>query len=261
MRIFSALLLIFFMFSCSALQAQEGTYNQKDANGKKTGNWRGYYPDGKLRYEGQFKSDAPFDVFKFYFQTGEVKTVMTYRSPKETYARHYYSTGEWMAEGKYINQLKDSIWTSYGAGNKKVEEGAYLNGKRYGWWKTYHLNGRVADEIYFESDLEQDVYKTYYDDGTLKQEAIYVDGFLNGLTTYYNPSGKKVLKGIYKNGVRDKRWIFYTEDMKIRKVLLYENGKLTNPEDLEKLEDTEEFKQNKKDFLEFEDLRGKIRYE
>ena len=37
------------------LMAQD--YNQTDSKGRRQGQWRDFYPNGQLRYEGEFKND------------------------------------------------------------------------------------------------------------------------------------------------------------------------------------------------------------
>lgn len=260
-RTINSLFLFIILLSFSA-QAQSVGTNLKDNQGRKTGVWKGYYPNGSLRYEGQFEEGKPTGIFKFFFNTGEIKSIMKYRSPLEAYVIHYYSTGDKMAEGKYKNKLKDSIWTTYGAKNIKVDEGPYVKGQKFGLWKTFHVNGKVAEEGFMDKDLEQDTFKSYFISGGLQQVMVYVDGFLNGETTYYDEKGRIILRGLYANGKRDKRWIYYTENFKVKKRLIYDKGKLTNPEVLEELElDTEEFQRNRKDRLDFDDFRGKIKYE
>jgi antitoxin component YwqK of YwqJK toxin-antitoxin module len=250
-----------FLFKTSFGQGGE-EWNQKDEKGQKVGKWRAYYSNGNLRYEGQFREGQPFSIFKYYFQDGKLKTVLRHRSATEAYAEHYYQTGDLMATGKYTNQKKDSVWTSFGAGNVKVEQGGYIAGKKYGIWRTFYPNGQVAEEVTIVNDLENGPYKSYFIDGTLKQEGTYENGLLEGLSEFYDANGNKILKGKYYRGSRDGRWIYYKELLKVDKVLEYDKGQLLNPEALDTLEnDSEEYRNNIKDYLEFEDLKGKIKYE
>ncbi|MEQ8908580.1 MAG: hypothetical protein RIC95_05280 [Vicingaceae bacterium] len=250
-----------------SIQAQEGEqWNQTNKQGLKVGKWRATHPNGKVRYTGQFKNGKPFDVFKYYFNNGDLKTVMTYdgEEGQRAYATHYYQTGEKMAEGWYFDQKKDSLWKTYGANEVLLSEGAYYDGKKYGLWRTYYNNGNLAEELYYKDDYEHGPLKTYYDNGQLKQEASFENGFFNGLSVTYDPQGKKVLKGIYYKGARDKNWVYYTDEQEVDKVLEYDKGELLNPEVIKGINQDSlinSVKNNKKDYLEFEDLRGKIKYE
>lgn len=251
------------ILSFSGFSQSSEKWNQKDANGLKSGNWRGLHKNGKLRYIGQFSKDEPYGVFKYYFNTGELQTVLKYVNPKEAYATHFYITGEPMASGKFIDKQKDSIWVFFDMKGKRMEDGQYLNGRKFGVWRTYYNSGEVSSEVPLEADLEQGSYKAYYPDGSLKQESIYKDGFLNGLTTHYSSNGKKTVKGLYVRGQRDGHWVFYDDKQQVKRVQKYDMGKLLNPEVLEGLQedDLELYRNNRKDVLEFDDLRGRIKYE
>ncbi len=251
---------VFLFTGFFSVSAQGNTSDNKtNAQGKKEGLWKGFYEDGKLRYMGHFKNDVPVDTFLHFFSDGNLKTLLIYRNSKVAYAKHYYSTNELMAEGKYINQKKDSIWQTYGAKGRLVTKGAYTNGAKKGLWETYYDKGNVAEKIYYDNDIEIGDLKTYYENGQVLEETQYKNGFLEGLTTFYDENGNKLLKGIYKKGVRDGFWIYYNSDGTVDKKVEYINGKVKgkNPNTIEI---PEELKNNRKDYLEFDDLRGKIKY-
>lgn len=240
----------------------DSSWNSTNTNGQKEGKWRAYHENGMLRYVGQFKEGQPEGEFKYFFNSGDLQSVLNFETPKVANARLFYQSGDLMAEGKYINQKKDGLWISYGGSNIKLEEGAYVSGLKEGEWKTYFASGLVSAVSQYENDLQIGEYKSYYENGKLKQESLYANGKLHGLSTFYKSTGKKYLKGIYLNGMRDKRWIYYEDNMKVEKVLEYQEGVLLNPELLDTINyDSDPYKQNIKDVLEFDDLRGKIKYE
>tara|TARA_B110000503_G_C7135909_1_gene408774 strand:+ start:443 stop:1237 length:795 start_codon:yes stop_codon:yes gene_type:complete len=260
---FYSILLVLFSVVSQALLAQEQTeLNQKNANGQKDGKWKGYYNDGSVRYVGQFEKDLPFGIFYHYYGDGKLQTKMIYRTPTVVFTSMFYSTGEKLAEGKYINKLKDSTWVTFGAEDKVVEKGDYEMGKKVGVWRTYYLNGETSAEMNYVNDLKDGAYRIFYEDGEVKDSSNFKGGKLNGLSVIYDTDGKKILEGNYFKGEKDKDWIYYGENQKVEKVLKYENGVLKNPEDLKNiLENLEKYSGNRKDVLEFEDLRGTINYE
>ncbi len=256
------LFLVSSLFLIGLSFSQENSWNQTNEKGGKVGDWRAFYPNGKLRYIGSFEDNVPVDTFYYYFQSGKLKTILMYDSINSAKAKLYYETGEMLAEGRYTNNKKEGMWISYGAKNIKVEQGTFLDGKKYGPWKTFYEDGTVSMEVYFENDLEQGPVKYYYLDGKLKQEANYRDGFLDGLSTNYDSQGKKVLKGIYYKGARDGRWIYYDDQQNMETVLEYDKGELLNPDALKEIDyESDQYRGNVKDVLEFEDLRGRIKYD
>ena len=258
----SFLFLIASIFLIGFSFSQESTWNQTNEKGEKIGDWRAFYPNGKIRYVGSFENNLPVDTFYYYFQSGKLKTFLEYDSINSAKAKLYYETGEKMADGRYTNRKKEGMWVSYGANNIKVEQGAFLDGKKYGLWKTFYEDGSVSMEVNFENDLEQGAVKHYFIDGKLKQEANYKDGFLDGLSINYDGKGKKVLKGIYYKGARDGKWIYYDEQQTMETILEYDKGQLLNPDALKEINyNSDQYRSNVKDVLEFEDLRGRIKYE
>ena len=174
----------------------------------------------------------------------------------------YYSTGDKLAEGKYIDKLKDSTWLSYGEGNKIVQKGDYRKGEKQGVWQTFFQDGGVSAEMSFYNDQKDGPFRMFYTDGKVKDSSNFKAGKLHGLTTIYDSDGKKIIEGIYTWGERDKEWSYYGEEGEVNKVLMYKNGRLMNPQDLENiLQEVDKFSGNRKDVLEFEDLRGTINYE
>jgi antitoxin component YwqK of YwqJK toxin-antitoxin module len=261
-RFCSILLLLVTIFSQPLIAQETAQLNQKNDKGQKVGKWKGYYNDGSVRYVGQFKNDLPYGVFYHYYGDGKLQTKMIYRKPTVAFTSMFYSSGEKLAEGKYMDKLKDSTWLTFGAENKVVEKGDYENGKKVGVWQTFYLDGEVSAEMNYSNDLKDGPYRIFYEDGTVKDSSNFKSGKLHGLTIIYDTDGEKIIEGKYTKGLRDQDWIYYGENQKIEKVLKYEDGELTNPEDLKNiLENVDQYKGNRKEVLEFEDLRGTINYE
>ncbi|MBD98942.1 MAG: hypothetical protein CMO34_03790 [Verrucomicrobia bacterium] len=262
----SFLILLFFLgiqfLNGQATTSVEG-FNLKNSSGKADGNWRKYHDNGQLRFEGQFKDGIEYGLFRYYDQEGGLKSTLNYLKEGKAMATHYHKNGNIMATGLLVDRKKDSIWNTYSPSGDILEKGAYISGKKYGNWITYFENGQVSEEMFFENDMEEGPFKVYYPDGSLRQEANYVNGFLEGLATFYDAQGNKILKGKYYRGSRNGRWIYYKERLEVEKVLEYDKGNLLNPMENEDLmeDDTDQYKNNRKDFLEFEDLKKRISYD
>ncbi|KAA3651611.1 MAG: toxin-antitoxin system YwqK family antitoxin [Bacteroidetes bacterium] len=260
MKILKLFLVLLFVSQQFMVNSQE--INKLNAQGHKEGEWKSYYSSGTLRYEGQFADDKPFGVFKYYFQTGELKTVLEHLADGMVNAKHYYQNGEMMAEGAYKNQLKQGKWITYGANNSKVNEGNYIGGKKFETWKIYYTNGQVAEEKSYKEDLEVGPFKKYFLNGKLKQEGIYENGYKQGETTFYNIDGSIELKGSYYRDSHDGKWIYYNEDGSVLREIEYKHGKRLTPlMDDETPEDIELFRDKVKDELEYEDMQGTIKYD
>lgn len=227
----------------------------------KEGEYTKYYTSGKIKYTGQFKDSKPFGVFKYYFETGEIQSVLDHISENEVKAVHYYQTGEKMAEGVYLNRKKQGIWKTYGAKEVLVEEGNYISGKKYEKWKTFYPDGKLSQELFFKNDLEEGPFKKYFENGKLMQEGTYTSGYRQGKTTYYYPDGTLNAKGQYEKDTRDGVWTYFDEKgNEFRKIEFDKGRRLTPLFEDEEIEDMELFKHQVKDELEYEDMEGTIKY-
>ncbi|MAY82943.1 MAG: hypothetical protein CMP59_02310 [Flavobacteriales bacterium] len=262
-RLFISLIITFCLAVNVSSQTRE-EWNKKNAQGQKIGQWRGYHPGGTVRYVGQFKADQPVDTFLYYYQDGKLKTIMIFDNdnPNRQFAVHFYSTGDTLAKGSYLNQMKDGRWKTYGEKSLLLSEGNYVEGKKNGAELTLYPNGEVAKVVHYKDDVENGPYQTFYENGQLKEDAFYLNGAKHGQITFYQPDGKKEKEGEYVQGQREGKWLIYDEHELVVKLLKYENGVLLNPEDADEGDyDKEKYRNQRKDQLEFDDLRGGVKYE
>ena len=52
--------------------------NVTDANGKKQGKWSKSYPNGKVKYSGEFKDDKEVGTFSYYSKDGKLTQTIEY---------------------------------------------------------------------------------------------------------------------------------------------------------------------------------------
>ena len=112
MRIRS-LLCICLMFATSiSVMGQAEKWNLKDGQGRKTGDWKGFYPGGELRYVGEFEEDQPVDTFTYYYYDGKVKSILIYDpdTAVKSFAIHFYQNGDTLAKGVYKNKQREGVW-------------------------------------------------------------------------------------------------------------------------------------------------------
>lgn len=260
----STLVLMLFL-STSLLFAQDNKeWNQSNDKGEKVGPWRAFHENGKLRYQGQFNANQPVGEFRYFFDDGNLQSTLIFDkdNPSKSKATHFYQTGEKMAEGDYLDQKKSGEWRAFGAGGVLVEESSYIDGAKFGDWRLFYPNGKLLSEVYVERDLEQGIKREFYPDGGLKKEETYKDGYREGATYMYSVTADTLVKGNFLKDVHHGDWFYFNEDKTIDKILTYDKGKLLNPEVIEDMFiSPEENKENVKDFLEFEDLRGTIQYD
>lgn len=206
------LMLMTLLLAVAPLMSQD--FNKTDSKGRRQGPWRGFYPNGQLRYEGQFKNDKCKGTFKYYDELGNLKATNEFdKSGEKALNKTYAPNGRVIATGYYQNQKKEGEWKYYNDASQLilVEDNKY--GKVHGWSKLYNPNnGVLAEETqYVEGQPEGQCHK-YSDTGTLLMECQYHNGMLDGPTKTYYPSTALKEEGQYEKGEKVGLWKTYNED-------------------------------------------------
>lgn len=223
-------------------QVPAGDYaNATDAKGLKQGPWKKMDENGTCIYVGQFKDDKPVGVFTYFDTDGRKMSEMDFKTGGPVvYAKMFYINGFIQAEGKYINQLKDSTWhfyTDYKNGELLSEE-TYVKGKKEGKSTVFHPGTtKPASITFYKNGIEEGAYVEYYLDGVKKEDATFVHGLLEGKATWYCPDGKISILGNYEHSLKHGNWVYYDCTGKIKGKETWDKGKLTSQEQLIKPED------------------------
>ncbi len=200
------------------LASAQEALNQMDDKGQKTGIWKGYHVDGSLRYEGRFANDRPQGVFRYYDEAGRIKATNRFDpTGRKAYHQAFDSTGFMLAEGVYLNQKKDSVWTFYSPADSAVIAcETYRNDIKHGLSVTYYpQNGQPAEKLTYENRKLNGPWTKYFEDGTVMTQGFYEQDRLHGSYTTYHPNGQIQTKGQYKNDLQHGVWEFFDEDGKL----------------------------------------------
>ncbi len=201
--------------------AQE--YNQTDTDGLKQGLWNKKYSNGKTKYKGQFRNDAPYGLFKYYNMGGVIVTILEYSSSDTAIATHYHTNSVKAAYGYYVNQQKEGVWRFYDRKGVISSKEAYKHGEKHGQYIVYNLNGSISRETEFVNGVETGFRKTYNREGKVLSEGAILDGQMDGVQKTYR-HGVINVQGAYKHAVKDGEWLYYDEDGKVYKKEYYELG-------------------------------------
>ncbi|MBK8497601.1 MAG: toxin-antitoxin system YwqK family antitoxin [Flavobacteriales bacterium] len=232
--------------------------NVTDAQGRKQGPWAKSWPNGGVRYQGQFKDDKPVGEFKHFDEEGRLSTVQRHAGDgRVSRAEHFHADGGLMAAGKYVGQAKDSTWNFYGTDGKLRKVERYANGALNGEQLTYYPSGQVAESEMRVNGQQQGPYKSWFPNGKPKSEATYLHGEPEGRMTFWFPDGKKEIEGNAVNGDRDGTWYYFNPDGTLQLQALYskgelvkerfENGKFTEYYDDEQVKSEVTYKKGKRD--------------
>ncbi len=221
------------------LWAQTGL-NLTDAKGKKQGFWRKNHPNGNIRYEGSFKDDQPEGIFRYYTEEGKLKMACFYYAKgQRSRCKGFDEKGNFISEGNYIGQKKDSVWTFFSESKAVVGRETWINGVKQGSEFTYYENGQISEELNWNKGKKDGAWKQFYEDGKPRLTATYKEGLLNGKMTYFYANGKVQNAGNYVADLREGTWYYFEENGNLKGTEVFKNGvsekpflmKIEKPED------------------------------
>jgi antitoxin component YwqK of YwqJK toxin-antitoxin module len=230
MKMSARLFTFFCVFFCFYATAQ---MNQTDSKGRKQGAWEKNYPNKALRFKGQFKDDIPFGTFQYYHPNGQKRAVNVYRKNSGVcISQQFDEEGKLIAEGKYIGEKKDSVWSFYNPKGVLISTETYQMDVKNGLSKTYFDNGKVAEEVAYVDGKREGVWIQRIDDGTVVAKAQFVADILNGEAKYFDTSGTPVTSGKYTNGLQHNTWIEYNSEGRPSVYVKYKWGKEVSRKDI-----------------------------
>ncbi len=225
---YRALLIGIWFSGALALQGQ----NLLDNEGLKTGHWKVEYPNGHTRYEGDFVEGRPVGAMIHYYENGAVRAKMEFDTELDrSYAKLFYKNGKLAADGWYIKQIKDSVWTYYSEydGSVRIRE-PYVNGKLDGMARSYYSSGLISEEVEWKQDSEEGAWNQYYAGGVPRLSGHYKNGLLHGTYEVYFPDGAIKIRGTYLEHKSHGTWHFYDENQEEVYALEYIHGTPANRE-------------------------------
>ena len=221
MKIYHVIFLIFLLpiIGFQPINGQEAI-NQFDANGERTGVWKKYYNNKRIRYQGQFQAGKEIGVFNYYSALSSEHPIATKTFKKNSNLAtiiFYTEKGILESEGKMIGKNRIGKWLYYHIdGETILSEETYENGILNGTSKTYYVTGKITEISQYKSGKLHGNLKRYADNGILLDDLNYEKGKLHGSAKYFNVEGKLIY------------WGDYASDEKIGKWEYFENGKAEN---------------------------------
>lgn len=204
------------------MQAQ----NLVDQEGRKTGHWKVDYPNGRTQYEADFVEGRPVGEMLRYHENGMLGARMLFEAgSSRNYTYLYYISGKPAAEGWYVDQLKDSVWTYYSEfdGSVRIRE-SYVGGKLNGFSHKYYPEGVVSEEVEWKENIKEGAWNQYYKNGVQRLSGHHKSGMLHGLYEVYYADETIKIRGDYLNNKSNGTWTFFDEDGMEIYTLEYVNG-------------------------------------
>ncbi|HNY03266.1 MAG TPA: toxin-antitoxin system YwqK family antitoxin [Bacteroidales bacterium] len=224
-------LLFFLVFSTLCLSAQD-TLNRIDPKGRRQGFWRKIDTAGNVIYEGRFRDGKPSGEFRYYYPGGKVKMISVITDEgKRAKTISFYPGGKKMAEGRYMNEKRDSVWLFFGENSDALaSQEPYRDGRIEGLVKIFYPDGTPSELQYYKLGVKDGLWEQYYSDGKLRLRGAYKSGDKHGAVKSYYNSGQLMMEGQYLAGHPEGTWTYYDTRGIVQKIEYYEKGVLVKTE-------------------------------
>lgn len=205
--------------------------NKTDDNGKKHGLWIKKDRRDDLVYKGYFEHGQPVDTFTYFYSKDKVKALVIHREgSKSAFTTLYFKNGNKKAEGKYLNQKRDSIWRFYDKSGDMVSMKGYEKGKEDGLSRYYYDSGQLLKKTIYENGRPQGREVIFYRDSTKEKVQHYHNGKLHGDFTVFYPTGDTMTDGAYSSDYRTGKWRYFNNKGVLTEVRVYKKGELISKE-------------------------------
>lgn len=204
---------------------QGNQLNQRDELGRRQGNWQGNFPNGRIRYQGQFYNDKPIGTFRYFHAEGWQRVELIHTLETDTViARYFYPNRQIMAQGQFLNNQRAGRWSFFSERSVKVAERHFINGLANGISVTYFSNGAIAETVEYYNGAKHGEWNQYFENGSAKLNANYKYDKLNGHFRLFYQNGNTQLEAFYNQNLPGNTWKFYTLQGELQKEVIYKNG-------------------------------------
>jgi uncharacterized protein len=208
-----------FIYNDNGLLLSEGIV---DDAGNRSGKWKNFYPDGKIKAEGQFAKNRQYGLWKYYNILNKLEQTGSYNNGRpDGLWKWYYDNGAIIREEEYFQGQRDGLYTEYSPGGEIICEGQYTDSEKNGLWK--YRSGDYSEEGKYIIGLKNGEWKSYYSDGKLKFKGDFVQGNSDGKQIFYYESGKIKEEQYFKMGIKQKSWKKYDEDGMLVLIITYKD--------------------------------------
>lgn len=159
-----------------------------------------------------------------------------------------------MAEGSYVNNIKQGVWKTWYENGRLKDSGAFKNNHMTGEWRLWNDSGQLTG-IYHYTDLNEitsvargtmsderrpsiftgdtivgrmhGTATTFYPDGKLKASGSYKSNSKDGMWKYWYSNGNLESRGTYITNIQEGEWEYYRESGTLSSKEKYVKNKVT----------------------------------
>jgi YD repeat-containing protein len=186
--------------------AAEGFYQY----GKRTGTWKYYHPNGKLRAKGDFFEGKLMGPYETYYEDGAIREKGNWNGYHEV-GRHQYFKKDilnmesvydgggkvverfgYYEDGKMSFKENDSLMVYFHPNGISSSVAHRKNGQLNGYTYNYDANGNLTEKSFYTNSKRNGQLFLYYKNGNIKFHANFLDDRMSGERMYYDENGKPI---------------------------------------------------------------------
>ena len=168
-----------------------------------------------LHDNGQKNRESVYEFFRkvqdlFWYDTGEKQKAFNYVYDVLNDGVFFHKNGQKKSEGKYKNDKRDGVWTSWNNGIKYLET-------------TYENGLKTQKSLFSENKV---IVTNFYENGQDKSRGVWIDDKKDGIFSWWHEN--EVLSAIvqYKDGVLHGKAIYNYPNGQRKQYVEYINGKM-----------------------------------
>ena len=181
-------------------------------NGLIDGSYKEWYPNGVLKYEGNFIDGKREGVFYTWFPNGKKKNEMKYvNNVLDSISISFLENG--MVERKHNHDTDLAYIWDYSDSPKSLNRFTEQFGKLNGYYTKWDTYGRKIEEGYYHNNKKDSIWYKYDLAGLVYEKGRFKDGKKDGVWLNYDQYGRSSSKSYYNKDNLDsiKNIVYYMD--------------------------------------------------
>jgi uncharacterized protein len=171
-------------FTVDSVKMVDGKYDL----GEEVGEWKWYFPSGKLKTKGSYINGMVTGKWESYYENGQIRELENYNDDGELHGEtiRYSEDGDVMY--KFIYNKANLVAYSYLDISRKFVKPIALE-RESGKIITFYANGKKSYEVELKNGLKNGPVTQWFNSGKTRLSCMYENNNLTGKVLTYNKTG------------------------------------------------------------------------
>ncbi len=208
--------------------------NRYDNNGKRSGTWKIFHPNDKVKVLSFYKNGKLEGYVKKYNQKGKLISSNRYiegelfvndteKDNKTTIKKEFYADGKIKSSGAFKNEKPVGKHNTYNKSGEIIATKKYSstswviyeglvnkNGKKQGEWTYFYKSGKTKSVGSYKNSRRVGKWEFFYENGKTEQTGQYNKrGKATGTWHWYYPNGEVLREEAFENGKLNGKFVEY----------------------------------------------------